>query len=88
MKPVFPLGENNQINFGSTPRNFCAVMQTLKDKLPEGVTPLLAIPSKGDDPYRIWWATFISKWAVLPCCLTDGTTVTMDEKFKKTPWTL
>lgn len=75
-KAGVPLNANNQIDFGGSPEGFRAVMQQLKDNLPEGVTPL-SLTSKGDDPYRVWWATYFQMGGT-PLVSEDGTTVTMD----------
>lgn len=67
---------DGKIDFGSSEDEFYAVLDQIQASLPEG-TFTLAFPSAGDDPYRIWWATYFQMGG--PALIgDDGVTVTMD----------
>lgn len=67
---------NGRVDFGSGEAGFKAVLDTVKASLPEGSSPI-SLPSKGDDPYRVWWATYFQMGGT-PLVSEDGASVTMD----------
>lgn len=70
------LDANGRLDFGTGLEGFKAVMEQLKAGLPEGVYPI-SLQTKGDDPYRIWWASYFQMGGT-PLVSEDGTSVTMD----------
>ncbi len=55
-KAGIQLGSNGQLDIKSAD-DFRSMLGKLKTVVPDG-SSALALPQKGDDPYRVWWATY------------------------------
>ncbi len=55
---------------------FKAILDKIKAVIPDDTSPL-ALPNTGDDPYRIWWATYFQMGGT-DLVSDDGSKVTMD----------
>jgi multiple sugar transport system substrate-binding protein len=53
------------------------MLKKIKAAVPADVSPL-ALPNQGDDPYRVWWATYFQMGGT-PIVSDDGTSVTLDK---------
>lgn len=73
--------KDGKIDFGSGAEDFIAVMERLKENLPDGTYPI-SMPGRGDEPYRIWWASYFQMGGT-PLVSEDGTEVTMDPVIAK-----
>lgn len=56
---------------------FVGVLEQLKGSVGDGNTAL-ALPQQGDDPYRVWWATYFQLGGT-PIVSQDGSAITMDK---------
>lgn len=56
---------------------FKAILDKIKAVLPDGSSPL-ALTNSGDDPYRVWWASYFQMGGT-PLVNDDGTQITMDK---------
>lgn len=70
------LNSDAQLTITSS-EDLLAVLKKLKESVAEGVSPL-AMPQQGDDPYRMWWATYFQMKGT-PIVSDDGSTVTLDK---------
>ena len=75
-KAKIPLDANGQLTIKNSD-DFINILKTLKASVGEGNTAL-SITQQGDDPYRVWWATYFQMGGT-PMVSDDGTTVTMDK---------
>ncbi len=57
--------------------DFRSTLGKLKSVVPDGSTAL-ALPQKGDDPYRVWWATYFQMGGT-PLVNEAGDQITMDK---------
>ena len=57
--------------------DFKAMLDKVKAVMGDGESPL-SLPNTGDDPYRVWWATYYQLGGT-PIVNDDGTEVTLDK---------
>jgi multiple sugar transport system substrate-binding protein len=57
--------------------DFTAILSKLKDTVGDGNTAL-ALTQTGDDPYRVWWATYFQMGGT-PLVSDDGKSITLDK---------
>ena len=57
--------------------DFKAMLDKVKPVMGDGESPL-SLPNTGDDPYRVWWATYYQLGGT-PIVNDDGTEVTLDK---------
>jgi multiple sugar transport system substrate-binding protein len=57
--------------------DFTAILKQLKDSVGDGNTAL-SLPQAGDDPYRVWWATYFQMGGT-PLVSDDGASITLDQ---------
>lgn len=69
------LNVNGQLDISSLDE-FKAVLDKIKAVLPSDSSPL-ALPNAGDDPYRLWWATYFQMGGT-DLVSTDGSKITLD----------
>ncbi|MDR0759771.1 MAG: ABC transporter substrate-binding protein [Treponema sp.] len=67
---------NNQLSIANA-AEFKAVMDKIKPTLQPGET-VLSLNPQGDDPYRIWWATYFQMGGT-PLVNDAGTQITLDQ---------
>lgn len=70
------LNADGQLDIASAD-DFKAILDKIKAVLPEGSTPL-SLTNQGDDPYRVWWATYFQMGGKA-LVSDDGASVTMDD---------
>ncbi|HBI72396.1 MAG TPA: ABC transporter substrate-binding protein [Lachnospiraceae bacterium] len=69
------LNADGQLDIASAD-DFKAILDKIKAVLPAGASPL-ALTNSGDDPYRVWWATYFQMGGT-GLVSDDGSTVTLD----------
>ncbi|QAY70762.1 extracellular solute-binding protein [Xylanimonas protaetiae] len=74
-KAGIQLDANGQLPVASSD-DLLGILKQLKDSVGADVSPL-ALPQQGDDPYRVWWATYFQMGGA-PLVSSDGTKITMD----------
>ncbi|MFP3089451.1 ABC transporter substrate-binding protein [Treponema sp. TIM-1] len=67
---------NNQLSIANA-AEFKAILEKLKSTLQSGET-VIALSQQGDDPYRVWWATYFQMGGT-PLVNAAGTQVTLDQ---------
>jgi len=75
-KAGIQLGSNGQLDIKSAD-DFRSMLGKLKTVVPDG-SSALALPQKGDDPYRVWWATYFQMGGT-PLINDKGDQVTLDK---------
>jgi multiple sugar transport system substrate-binding protein len=70
------LNAEGQLDISSV-EEFKAVLDKVKAVLPEDASPL-ALTNSGDDPYRVWWATYYQMGGT-DLISDDGSAVTLDK---------
>ncbi|QHQ59845.1 extracellular solute-binding protein [Anaerocolumna sedimenticola] len=70
------LNSNNQLDIASAD-DLYAILDKIKGVLPEGASPI-AMTNSGDDPYRLWWATYFQMGGTA-LVNEEGTEVTMNK---------
>lgn len=58
--------------------DFKNVLDQVKDNLSDDYSPI-SLPQVGDDPYRVWWATYYQKGGA-PLLNDDGSELTLDRE--------
>lgn len=66
---------DNQLEINSWD-DFKAALDLAKENLSEDYSPI-SLPQVGDDPYRVWWATYYQKGGT-PLLSDDGSELTLD----------
>ena len=69
------LNADGKLDIGSLD-DFKAMLDKVKAVMGDGESPL-SLPNTGDDPYRVWWATYFQMGGT-PIVNDDGTEVTLD----------
>lgn len=75
-KAGIALNADGQLDISSVD-DFTKILDTLKGSVGEGNTAL-SLTQQGDDPYRVWWATYFQMGGT-PMVSDDGTEITMDK---------
>ena len=70
------LNADGKLDIGSLD-DFKAMLDKVKAVMGDGESPL-SLPNTGDDPYRVWWATYYQLGGT-PIVNDDGTEVTLDK---------
>jgi multiple sugar transport system substrate-binding protein len=70
------LNANGQLTIAGT-TEFTAILKKLKAVAGDGQTAL-SLPQTGDDPYRVWWATYFQMGGA-PLVNAAGDKITLDE---------
>jgi multiple sugar transport system substrate-binding protein len=83
--------DNNQLSIANA-AEFKAILDKIKPTLQSGES-VIALSQQGDDPYRVWWATYFQMGGT-PLVNAEGTQVTLDQgiaikaaDFIKSLWT-
>ncbi len=71
------VNEDGTLNIGSWD-DFKAILDKCKAVMGDGES-VISLTNNGDDPYRIWWATYFQMGGT-PLVNDDGTEVTMDKE--------
>ncbi len=71
------LNASGQLDMNSADQLF-AILDKIKAVIPEG-SSALSLPNSGDDPFRVWWATYFQMGGT-PILSHDGTEVTLDKE--------
>lgn len=74
-KAGIELNADGKLDIGSLD-DFKAMLDKVKAVMGDGESPL-SLPNTGDDPYRVWWATYFQMGGT-PIVNDDGTEVTLD----------
>ena len=70
------LNADGQLDISSKD-DFFAILDKCKAVMGDGES-VISLPNNGDDPYRVWWATYFQMGGT-PLVSDDGTEVTMDK---------
>lgn len=70
------LNADGQLDISSID-DFTSILEKCKDVMADGES-VIALTNAGDDPYRIWWATYFQMGGT-PLVNDEGTEVTMDK---------
>ncbi|WP_078062308.1 ABC transporter substrate-binding protein [Actinomyces provencensis] len=71
-----PVDADGQVSISNVDE-FKSVLDKIKASAGSDVSPL-ALPQNGDDPYRVWWATYFQMGGT-PIISDDGETITLDQ---------